>query len=150
MRRGADRNAIRSAKKDGGMDEFRCLRNPSLIRKLSEWRGEYSQPFRRKRITQMTVRWSVLLLGTCFVVPAGSALAAPADVVRDLASRVGPIVGQASTCQNIAQGRVQTVVDQFREAIRQASPNSSERDLLIRGFNSYIADGRSRMATSQV
>jgi branched-chain amino acid transport system substrate-binding protein len=98
----------------------------------------------------MTVRWSVLLLGTCFVVPAGSALAASSDVVRDLASRVGPIVGQASTCQNIAQGRVQTIVDQFGEVIRQASANNGERDQLIRAFNSQIADGRSRMAASQM
>jgi branched-chain amino acid transport system substrate-binding protein len=97
----------------------------------------------------MTVRWSVLLLGTCFAVPAGSALAASADVVRDLASRVGPIVGQASTCQNIARGRVQTIIDQFGEVIRLASSNNGERDQLIRGFNAYIADGRSRMAASQ-
>jgi branched-chain amino acid transport system substrate-binding protein len=98
----------------------------------------------------MTVRWSVLLLGTCLVVPAGSALAAPSDVVRDLASRVGPIVGQASTCQNIVQGRLQTMVDQFGEVIRQSSSNNGERDLLTRSFNSSIADGRSRMAASQM
>jgi branched-chain amino acid transport system substrate-binding protein len=98
----------------------------------------------------MTVRWSALLLGICLALPAGSALSAPADIVRDLAARVGPIVGQASTCPDIAQGRVQTIVDQFREVIRQSSPSDAERDLLTRGFNSYIADGRSRLATSQV
>jgi branched-chain amino acid transport system substrate-binding protein len=98
----------------------------------------------------MTVRWCALLLGTCFVVPAGTALAAPSDVVRDLAARVGPIVGQASTCQNIAQGRVQTIVDQFGEVIRQGSANNGERDLLTRGFNSAVADGRSRIVNSQV
>jgi len=98
----------------------------------------------------MTVRWCVLLLGTCFVLPASSALAAPSDVVRDLASRVGPIVGQASTCQTIAQGRVQTIVDQFSEAIRQASSNGADRDLLVRSFNSAIAEGRSRMAGAQM
>jgi branched-chain amino acid transport system substrate-binding protein len=98
----------------------------------------------------MTVRWSVLLLATCFVVPAGSALAASPDVVRDLASRVGPIVGQASTCQAIAQGRVQTIVDQFGEVIRLASSNNGDRDMLIRSFNGYVADGRSRMAGAQM
>src|SRR3569833_2399568 len=97
----------------------------------------------------MTVRWRVLLLGTCIVVPMSSALAAPSDVVRDLASRVGPIVGQASTCQTIAQGRLQTIVDQFGEVIRQSASNNGERDLLTRSFNGYIADGRSRMAGSQ-
>jgi branched-chain amino acid transport system substrate-binding protein len=97
----------------------------------------------------MTVRWNALLLGTCLVLPASLALAAPSDVVRDLASRVGPIVGQASTCQSIAQGRVQTIVDQFSEAIRMASANSAEQDLLTRGFNSYVAEGRGRMGGSQ-
>jgi branched-chain amino acid transport system substrate-binding protein len=98
----------------------------------------------------MLVRWSLLLLGTFLAAPMGSALAAPVDVVRDLAARVGPIVGQASTCQDIAQGRVQTIVDQFREVIRQASPGDSDRDTLIRGFNGYIAEGRNRMAALQL
>jgi branched-chain amino acid transport system substrate-binding protein len=98
----------------------------------------------------MVIRWSALLLGTCLAVPACSAFAAPAEIVRDLAARAGPVVGQASACQNIAQGRVQTIVDQFREVIRQASPSDAELDQLTRGFNSYIADGRSRIATSQL
>jgi len=97
----------------------------------------------------MTVRWCVLLLGTCIAVPMSYALAAPSDVVRDLASRVGPIVGQASACQTVAQGRLQTIVDQFGEVIRQSSSNNGERDLLTRSFNSSIADGRSRMTASQ-
>jgi branched-chain amino acid transport system substrate-binding protein len=98
----------------------------------------------------MTVRWSLLLIGTFLAAPAGSALAAPVDVVRDLAARVGPIVGQASTCQDIAQGRVQTIVDQFREVIRQASPSDADRDALIRNFNGFIAEGRNRMAAAQL
>src|SRR6201994_1921734 len=98
----------------------------------------------------MTVRWSLLLIGTFLAAPMGSALAAPVEVVRDLAARVGPIVGQASTCQDIAQGRLQTIVDQFREVIRQASPGDADRDTLIRSFNGYIAEGRNRMAASQL
>src|SRR3569833_1936500 len=97
----------------------------------------------------MTVRWSVLLMGALLGSPAGAALAAPVEVVRDLAARVGPIVGQASTCQDIAQGRLQTIVDQFGEVIRQSASNNGERDLLTRSFNGFIADGRSRMAGSQ-
>ena len=98
----------------------------------------------------MTARWPALFFGSLLVVPIGAASAAPADTVRDLAARIGPLVGQASTCQTIAQGRVQAVIDQFREAIRQSSSNDAERDLLTRGFNSYIADGRSRMTTLQL
>jgi ABC-type branched-subunit amino acid transport system substrate-binding protein len=98
----------------------------------------------------MTVRWSFLLIGTFLAAPIGSAFAGPVDVVRDLAARVGPIVGQASTCQDIAQGRVQTIVDQFREVIRQASPSDADRDALIRNFNGFIAEGRNRMAAAQL
>jgi branched-chain amino acid transport system substrate-binding protein len=98
----------------------------------------------------MTVRWSALLIGTLLAAPSSLAVAASADVVRDLASRVGPIVGSASACQSIDQGRVQSIVDQFREVIRQASLGDGERDAMIRSFNGYIADGRSRMAASQI
>jgi ABC-type branched-subunit amino acid transport system substrate-binding protein len=98
----------------------------------------------------MIGRRSALLLGSLLALPASSVSATPSDVVRDLAMRVGPIIGQASTCQDIAQGRVQTIVDQFREAIRQATSSDPERDLLTRGFNSYVADGRSRMNTLQL
>ncbi|CCD88122.1 putative ABC-type branched-chain amino acid transport system, periplasmic component [Bradyrhizobium sp. ORS 285] len=98
----------------------------------------------------MTVRWCALLLGVCFLASPASALAISPDAVRDLASRVGPVVGQAATCREIAQGRVQTIIDQFSEVIRQGSSNTGERDGLIRSFNSYIAEGRGRVASSQV
>jgi ABC-type branched-subunit amino acid transport system substrate-binding protein len=98
----------------------------------------------------MTVRWSALLIGTFLAAPSSFAFAASTDVVRDLASRVGPIVGSASACRTIDQGRVQSIVDQFREVIRQASPSDAERDTLVRSFNGYIAEGRGRMATSQL
>ena len=97
----------------------------------------------------MTVRWSALIIGSLFGAPSSFAFAAAPDVVRDLAGRVGPIVGQASACPDIAQGRVQSIVDKFREAIRQSSSNDGERDQLTRSFNGYIAEGRSRTGASQ-
>ncbi|GLH79207.1 hypothetical protein SSBR45G_41160 [Bradyrhizobium sp. SSBR45G] len=97
----------------------------------------------------MTVHWSALIMGSLVSVSISPAFAAATDVVRDLAGRVGPIVGQASACPDIAQGRVQTIVDKFREAIRQSSSNDGERDQLTRTFNGYIAEGRSRTGASQ-
>ncbi|UFZ03108.1 ABC transporter substrate-binding protein [Bradyrhizobium ontarionense] len=97
----------------------------------------------------MTVRWSALIIGSLFGAPLTPAFAAASDMVRDLAGRVGPIVGQASACTDIAQGRVQTIVDRFREAIRQSTTDDGERDQLTRSFNGYIAEGRSRTGTSQ-
>ncbi|MGJ4947082.1 ABC transporter substrate-binding protein [Bradyrhizobium sp. HKCCYLS20291] len=98
----------------------------------------------------MTVRWCVLLLASCSFVPAASATAISPDVVRDLSSRVGPVVGQAATCRDIAQGRVQTVIDKFSEVIRHASSSNGERDGLIRSFNGYIAEGRGRVSSALV
>jgi ABC-type branched-subunit amino acid transport system substrate-binding protein len=96
----------------------------------------------------MMFRWSVFLVATLFAAPA-SAAGTNADVVRNLASRVGPIVGAASACQTIDQGRVQAIVDKFREVIREASVGNSDRDELTRTFNGYVADGRNRVGASQ-
>jgi len=56
----------------------------------------------------MTVRWSALLIGTLLAAPSSLAVAASADVARDLASPVGPIVGSVCACQSIDQGIIVT------------------------------------------
>ncbi|MET0222248.1 MAG: ABC transporter substrate-binding protein [Tardiphaga sp.] len=96
----------------------------------------------------MNFRWSVLLVAGVLAGPA-SAAGTNADVVRGLAARVGPIVGSASACQAIDQGRVQAIVDKFREVIREASVGSTDRDELTRVFNGYVADGRNRVGAAQ-
>jgi ABC-type branched-subunit amino acid transport system substrate-binding protein len=79
-----------------------------------------------------------------------AAAAAPSmEVARNLAGRIGPIVGSASACQTIDQGRVQAIVDKFREVIREASNGGADRDELTRLFNGYVADGRSRLSASK-
>jgi hypothetical protein len=87
----------------------------------------------------MNFRWSALLIAGLLATPA-TAAGTNADVVRGLAARVGPIVGSASACQAIDQGRVQAIVDKFREVIREASVGGSDRDDLTRVFNGYVAD----------
>src|SRR3954469_15775888 len=96
----------------------------------------------------MNFRWGVFLIASLLAAPA-SAAGTNADVVRGLAARVGPIVGSASACQTIDQGRVQAIVDKFREVIREASVGTSDRDELTRVFNGYVADGRSRVGAAQ-
>ena len=96
----------------------------------------------------MNFRCSAFLVATLLAAPA-SAAGPGMDVVRNLASRVGPIVGSASACAAIDQGRVQAIVDKFREVIREASTGGSDRDELTRLFNGYVADGRNRVGASQ-
>jgi ABC-type branched-subunit amino acid transport system substrate-binding protein len=83
--------------------------------------------------------FGVLLAETAFA-------AAPGDnivVVRDLASRVGPILGSALACQDIAQNRIQQIADKFRAVIREVSPSESERADISALFDRYVTDGRS-------
>ena len=83
------------------------------------------------------------LIGTLF---AGAVGAAPSDslgVVRDLGSRVGPIIGSALACRDIARPRIQVIIEKFQTVIREASTTDFERDELTRLLDRYVADGRS-------
>ncbi|HEU0147550.1 MAG TPA: ABC transporter substrate-binding protein [Bradyrhizobium sp.] len=83
------------------------------------------------------------LIGTLF---AGAVEAAPSDslnVVRDLGSRVGPIIGSALACREIARPRIQVIIEKFQTVIREASTTDFDRDELTRLLDRYVADGRS-------
>jgi ABC-type branched-subunit amino acid transport system substrate-binding protein len=81
---------------------------------------------------------------------ANSSQGAPGDVVRDLAGRVGPIIGSALACPDIAQGRIQTIADKFRAVIRQTASSDAERDDLARTFDRYVNDGRSAIGAGRI
>jgi ABC-type branched-subunit amino acid transport system substrate-binding protein len=91
-------------------------------------------------------------IALCGFLLAGPALAASGDnvsVVRDLAGRVGPILGSALACQDIAQSRIQFVADKFRAVIRDVSSNDAERDDITRLFDRYVTDGRTAITLGQ-
>jgi len=93
-------------------------------------------------------RWAIILCGTLL---ANSASAAPGDnlsVVRELTGRLGPIIGSALACPNIARPRVQVIVDKFEAAIRQAI-NEPDRADVARLLDRYVADGRSAVTTGK-
>ena len=91
----------------------------------------------------MTARWSSLLVVTLLAAPSGLALAAPTDMVRDLAGSVGPIVGSALACRDIARPRIQIIIEKFQGVIREAATIDADRDELTRLLDRYVADGRS-------
>ncbi|HTE98010.1 MAG TPA: ABC transporter substrate-binding protein, partial [Bradyrhizobium sp.] len=77
----------------------------------------------------MNPRWAIILCGTLL---ANGASAAPGDnlsVVRELTGRLGPIIGSALACPNIARPRVQVIVDKFEAAIRQAINEPDRADV---------------------
>jgi branched-chain amino acid transport system substrate-binding protein len=87
----------------------------------------------------MLFRLSMFLAGALLATQAN---AASTDVVRDLATRVGPIIGSAQACRDIDRTRVQVIVDKFQIVIREASPQESDRADLQRTFERNINDGR--------
>jgi branched-chain amino acid transport system substrate-binding protein len=87
----------------------------------------------------------------------GALLASPAnaatnyvDVVRDLAARIGPIIGSALACDDIARRRVQMIADKFNQVIRDASPNELDRAEFARLFDANVANDRRLVATAQI
>jgi hypothetical protein len=68
----------------------------------------------------MTPHRIILLVGAMLFGIAGSAQAAgDITIVRDLASRVGPVIGSAQACRDIARPRIQTIIDKFSQVIRE-------------------------------
>jgi len=100
--------------------------------------------------TRMHAGLAGLLLGALF---AGAVNAAPGDninVVRDLGSRVGPIIGSALACRDIARPRIQVIIEKFQAVIREASTGDADRDELTRLLDRYVADGRSTVTSGRM
>jgi ABC-type branched-subunit amino acid transport system substrate-binding protein len=94
------------------------------------------------------LRWSTILLGT-LISTAASAAPGNVDVVRDLATRVGPIIGSALACTDIARPRIQTVVDKFVAVIRETAPNEAIRIDLTQVLDRSVADGRGAISSGR-
>ncbi len=69
----------------------------------------------------MTTRLTLFLFSALLAGTAGAAAGDKTDVVRDLAGRVGPIVGSASACRDIARPRIQVITDKFTAVITEAA-----------------------------
>jgi branched-chain amino acid transport system substrate-binding protein len=98
----------------------------------------------------MTTRLSIFLFSALLAGTAGAAAGDKTDVVRDLAGRVGPIVGSASACRDIARPRIQVITDKFAAVITEAATNEAERSDLTQSFDRSVADGRSAVTTGRI
>jgi branched-chain amino acid transport system substrate-binding protein len=98
----------------------------------------------------MTPRWMTILFGVLLASAASAAPGQKTEVVRDLAGRVGPIVGSALACRDIARPRIQVIVDKFAAVIKEASSNEAERDDLTQLLDRSVADGRSAVTTGKI
>ena len=117
---------------------------------MSDCRRDVNSAWRASHNFKWTSRCAMAFLIASL---AGAAGAVPGDnvgIVRELASRVGPIVGSALACHNIAQPRIQMIADKFRAVIREVSSNEAERDDLSRMFDRYVTDGRSAVVAGKM
>jgi ABC-type branched-subunit amino acid transport system substrate-binding protein len=98
----------------------------------------------------MTARLTILLFSALLAGTTGAAAGDKTDVVRDLAGRVGPIVGSALACRDIARPRIQVIVDKFAAVITEASSNEAERSDLTQLLDRSVADGRNAVTTGRM
>jgi hypothetical protein len=97
----------------------------------------------------MRCYWTVFFVGALLASPASAASDSGTDVVRDLAGRVGPIVGAALACRDIARTRLQVIVDKFHAVIRDASAHEAERSDLAQAFDRSITDGTNLLTSGK-
>jgi ABC-type branched-subunit amino acid transport system substrate-binding protein len=97
----------------------------------------------------MTRRWMMVVSGV-LLAGAGGAAAGDKDVVRDLAGRVGPIIGSALACRDIARPRIQLIVDKFTAVIAEASTNEAERSDLTQMLDRSVANGRGAVTSGRI
>jgi branched-chain amino acid transport system substrate-binding protein len=99
----------------------------------------------------MTSHRIALLVGALLLGMTGGARAAgDIDIVRDLAGRVGPVIGSAQACRDIARPRIQAIVDKFSAVIREASSNEAERSDLSQAFDRSVTDGRAAVTLGRM
>jgi ABC-type branched-subunit amino acid transport system substrate-binding protein len=98
----------------------------------------------------MLPRWIIFIIAALFAGAAGAAPGDKIDVVRDLASRVGPVVGAALACRDIARPRIQVIVDKFAVVIKEAVPGDAERAHLTQQLDRAVADGRRAVTAGQI
>src|SRR3979490_1151334 len=97
----------------------------------------------------MNLRWMVVLSGA-LLAGVGHAPAGDKDVVRNLAGRVGPIIGSALACRDIARSRIQIGVEKFTAAVREASTDEAERLYITQLLDRTLDDGRRTVTSGRV
>ncbi len=96
------------------------------------------------------LRWTAFLVSSFLSIAAEAAPGDKADLVRDLAGRVGPVIGSALACPDIARPRVQTIVEKFAAVIREASANEAQRSDLAQSFDRSVAEGRATVMSGRM
>lgn len=98
----------------------------------------------------VTLRWTSLLVSSLLITAAHAAPGDKIELVRDLAGRVGPVIGSALACPDVTRPRVQAVIEKFAAVIRDAASNEAQRSDLAQQFDRSVADGRNAVSTGRM
>jgi len=98
----------------------------------------------------VNLRWTAFLLSVFFITAAKAAPGDKIELVRDVAARVGPVIGSALACPDVTRPRIQTVIEKFAAAIRDAAANEAQRSDLAQLFDRSVADGRNLVTTGRL
>ncbi len=98
----------------------------------------------------VNLRWTSILVSSLFITAAQAAPGDKIELVRDLAGRVGPVIGSALSCPDITRPRVQSVIEKFAAVIRDAASNEAQRSDLAQQFDRSVADGRNAVSTGRM
>ena len=98
----------------------------------------------------MKLRCVALLFAALLTSFAEAATGDKLGVVRDLAGRIGPIVGSALACRDIARPRIQIIIDKFTAVIAQASSSEAQRSDLTQLFDRGVGDGRNSVTSGRI
>ena len=97
----------------------------------------------------VNLRWTSFLLSAFFITAAEAAPGDKIELVRDLAGRVGPVIGSALACPDITRPRIQLVIEKFAAVIRDAASNEVQRSDLAQLFDRSVADGRGAVTSGR-
>jgi ABC-type branched-subunit amino acid transport system substrate-binding protein len=98
----------------------------------------------------MNTRWTIFLSCALLAGAADTAAGGNTEVVRDLTGRVGPVVGSALACRDIARPRIQVIVDKFTAVIAESSSSEAERSDLTQLLDRSVADGRGAVTSGRI
>lgn len=101
----------------------------------------------------MSIRFALAIAGATLIAAPQIAAATPRDekanVVRQLAVRVGSVLGAASACRSIAQPRIKGVTDKITEVIKGSTANKDELSSILQAFELSVAGGQRAISGGQ-
>jgi len=95
-----------------------------------------------------------LVLGAALVIPTSISTTAQRneriEAARDLAVRVGQLLGAASVCREIARPRIKNMSDMLMDVLKSATTNTEELNAIKQSYDRSVAEGQRAIAGRQI